>query len=154
MQNANKALMGSTASSHREVTNFQSVSGLVIEAGLACILESSEKISLTSANGALVGISLGAGLSGVANRTSVCRKGLRVPVKLKTGFDPVIGALLNIEDDTGLARAHTGSGDRYTQAVFSSGRIGGTGVTGGIAEGAVDETATVGVAYVDFPGGL
>lgn len=151
--NANHALMGGTGSSVKEVTNFQSVSGTPVEAGLACILESSGKISIDSSEGSLVGISLGKDLSDTG-RTAVCRKGLRVPVKLKSGFNPTVGAAVAIEDDTGLARAYTGSGDRYVNAVFSSGRLGGSGETGGVAEGATGDTGTIGVAYIDFPGGL
>lgn len=148
-----KVLMGTTGSSVKEVTNFDSVSGTPIEAGLVCILESSGKVSLDSSEGAKVGVSLGKDLSDT-NKTAICRKGLRVPVKLKSGFDPTIGAAVAIENDTGLARAYTGSGDAYVNAVFASGRVGGTGVTGGVAEGATSDTGTVGVAYIDFPGGL
>ncbi len=151
--NTSKALMGATASSHKEVTNFQSVSGTPIEAGLACILESTGKLSLDTSEGSLVGISLGKDLSDIG-RTAVVRKGLRVPVKLKSGFNPTIGAAVAIEDDTGLARAYTGSGDRYVNAVYASGRLGGNAATGGVVEGATTDTGTIGVAYIDFPGGL
>lgn len=151
--NASKALMGATGSSAKEVTNFLTVSGSAIEAGLAVILESSGKISLDTSEGSLVGISLGKDLSDT-NRTPVVRKGLKVPVKLKSGFNPTIGAAVAIEDDTGLARAYTGTGDRYVNAVFATGRLGGSGATGGIAEGATGDTGTVGVALIDFPGGL
>lgn len=148
-----KVLMGSTQSNVKEVTNKLSVSGTPIEAGLAVVLESTDKVSLDTSEGSLLGISLGKDLSDT-NRTAICRKGLGVPVKLKAGFDPTIGLAVAIEDDTGLARAYTGSGDRYVNAVYASGRIGGTGVTGGIVEGATTDTGTVGVAYIDFPGGL
>lgn len=151
--NASKVLMGQTQSSYKEVSNFASKSGNVVEAGLAVILEAGDEVSLDSSEGSLVGISLGKDLSDT-KRTVVCRKGLRVPVKLKAGYDPDPGEAVAIEDDTGLARAYTGTGDRYVNAVFASGRIGGTGVTGGIAEGATSEAGTVGVAYIDFPGGL
>lgn len=150
---ATHALMGSTGSNHKEVTNFLTVSGSVVEAGLACILESSGKISLDTSEGSLVGISLGKDLAHTS-RTAVCRKGVRVPIKLKASFDPTVGAQVAIEDDTGLARAYTGTGDRYVNAVFATGRLGGTGVTGGVAEGATGDTGSVGVAYIDFPGGL
>lgn len=145
--------MGSTGSSVKESTNFQSVSGTPIEAGLACILESSGKLSLDTSEGSLVGISLGKDLAD-SGRTVVCRKGLRVPVKLKAGFNPTIGAAVAIEDDTGLARAYTGTGDRYVNAVYVSGRIGGSGATGGVAEGATVDTGSVGAAYIDMAGGL
>ncbi len=152
--NASKALMGSTASNIKEVTNFESVSGAVVEAGLAVILESSGKISLDTSEGALLGISLGAGLSDVARRSAVCRKGLRVPLKLKGGYNPNIGEVVAIEDDTGLGIAYTGTGNRHVNAVFASARLGGSGATGGIVEGATSDAGTVGVAYIDFPGGL
>lgn len=148
-----KALMGSVGSSLREVSNAATVSGAAIDAGLGVIMEDDGRISLDTSEGSIVGISLGKDLSDT-NRTPFCRKGLKVPVKLKAGFDPTIGAAVAIEDDTGLARAYTGSGDRYVNAVYASGRLGGTGATGGIAEGATDETGTVGVALIDFPGGL
>lgn len=151
--NTSKVLMGSTKSNVKEVTNFQTVSGSTVEAGLACIMEDDGKISLDTSEGSLVGISLGKDLSDTG-RTVVCRKGLGVPVKLKASFDPTIGAAVAIEDDTGLARAYTGSGDRYVNAVYVSSRIGGTGVTGGVAEGATTDTGSVGVALIDFPGGL
>lgn len=151
--NADHALMGATGSSVKEVTNFATVSGSVVEAGLAVILESSGKISLDTSEGSLVGVSLGKDLSDTG-RTAVCRKGLQVPIKLKAGFNPTIGAAVAIEDDTGLARAYTGSGDRYVNAVFASGRLGGSGATGGVVEGATSDTGTIGVAMIDFPGGL
>ena len=152
MQNANHALMGSTRSSHKEVTNKLTVSGLVIEAGLCVILESSDKISLDTSEGAKHGISLGKDLSDTG-RTAVCRKGLGVPLKLKAGFDPVIGTQVYIEDDTGLGIASGGGADAVN-AVYASGRLGGTGVSGGVVEGATSDAGTVGVAYIDFPGGL
>jgi hypothetical protein len=145
--------MGSTGSSLREVSNYKSKSGAVVEAGLATILEATNEVSKDTSEGPLVGISLGKDLSDLG-RTVVCHKGLRVPVKLKAGFDPVVGAQVAIEDDTGLARAYTGSGDRKVNAVFASGRLGGSAATGGIVEGATSETGTIGVALIDFPGGL
>ncbi len=60
-------------------------------------------------------------------------------------FDPVIGGVLNLSNTTGMAIA-AGGGATATNAVFTSERI-----DGGIAE---DGTTGVGVAYVDFPGGL
>jgi len=153
MHNASQALMGSTGSSLREVSNYKSKSGAVVEAGLATILEATNEVSKDTSEGSLVGISLGKDLSDLG-RTVVCHKGLRVPMKLKAGFDPVVGAQVAIEDDTGLARAYTGSGDRKVNAVFASGRLGGSAATGGIVEGATSETGTIGVALIDFPGGL
>lgn len=144
-----KVLMGATNSNHKEVTNYDSVSGSPIAAGLAVIKESTGKISLDTSEGQLQGISLGKDLSDTA-KTAVVRKGLGVPVQLKSGFNPTVGAAVAIEDDTGLARAYTGSGDRYVNASYASGRIGGSGVNGGITE----DGSTCGAAYIDFPGGL
>lgn len=153
MHNAAHALMGSVGSSLREVSNYKSKSGTVVDAGLATILESTNEVSKDTSEGMLIGISLGKDLSDLG-RTVVCHKGLRVPVQLKSGFNPTIGAQVAIEDDTGLARAYTGSGDRKVNAVFATGRLGGSGATGGVVEGATSDTGTVGVALIDFPGGL
>lgn len=150
--NASKVLMGTTGSSEKEVTNIAgSVS--TFEAGVAVRLKSDGTPSLAQADGELLGISLGRSLSDI-DRIAVCRKGIRVPIKLTSGFNPTVGAAVAISDTTGLAKAYTGTGDRYVNAVYSSGRVGGSGATAGIAEGATTDTGTVGVAYIDFPGGL
>lgn len=153
MHNASKALMGAPGSNLREVTNYKSKSGTVVDAGLATILESTNEVSKDTSEGMLIGISLGKDLSDLG-RTVVCMKGMRVPMQLKSGFNPTIGAQVAIEDDTGLARAYTGTGDRKVNATFATGRLGGSGATGGIAEGATSDAGTVGVALIDFPGGL
>lgn len=150
---ASKALMGATSSSAKEVSNYPSVS-TVVEAGCAAILESSGKVSKDTSEGQLVGISLGKDLSD-SGRTVIARKGLGVPLKLAASFNPVIGAKVAIQDDTGLGKAYTGTGDRYVNAVYVSGRLG-TATTGtnGIAEGDLNDDGSVGVALIDFPGGL
>lgn len=154
MHNASQALMGAVGSSVREVSNYKSKSGAVVDAGCATILESTNEVSKDTSEGALVGISLGKDLSDLG-RTVVCHKGLRVPLQLKSGFNPTVGAQVAIEDDTGLGMAYSnGSGHRYVNAVYATGRLGGNGATGGIVEGATTETGTVGVALIDFPGGL
>lgn len=144
--NANEALMGASGSTAREISNFPTLSGTSIEAGLAVILEASGKVSLDTSEGSLIGISMGRDLSDTG-RTAVARKGIRVPVRLKAAFSPTIGAAVAIENDTGLARAYTGSGDRYVNAVYASGKL----TTGGIGE---DGTTGKDVALIDFPGGL
>lgn len=141
--NASKVLMGSKESSGGEVTNLPSVSDSVVEAGCAVILESTGKVSKDTSEGALVGISLGKDLAHT-NRTVVARKGLRIPVKLAAAFTPTVGARVAIQDDTGLAKAYTGTGDRYVNAVYVSGKI------TGIGEDGLDKD----VALIDFPGGL
>jgi len=150
--NSGKVLMGSKESSGGEITNYPSVSNSVVEAGCAVILESSGSVSKDTSEGNLVGISMGKDLAHT-NRTVVCRKGLRVPLKLEVGFNPTIGAQVAIKDDTGTGKAYTGTGDRYVNAVYASGRLS-TLNTGGIAEGDTNDDGTVGVALIDFPGGL
>ena len=86
-----------------EVSNYKSKGGAVVDAGLATILESDNTVSKDTSEGQLVGISLGKDLSDIG-RTVVCHKGLRVPIQLKSSFNPTIGAQVAIEDDTGLAR--------------------------------------------------
>lgn len=142
-QNTSQVAMGSTGSSVKEVTNHigERAAGLVLR------LKSDDTLSITKADGNLLGVSLGKSLSDTA-RTAVCRKGLRVPVQLKAGFDPDIGAVVSVDDATGLA---AGDGTRTAvNAHYVTGRIGGTGVNGGQQE----DGTTVGVAMIDFPGGL
>jgi len=143
-----KVLMGSTGSSYKEVSNHIGV----IEAGVAVRLKSDDTLSTALADGSLLGISLGKDLSDIG-RTAICRKGIRVPIKLTAAFDPAIGGAVCIDDVTGLAKA-TGGGVTTTAGTWATGRVGGTGVAGGVVEGATSDTGTVGVAYADFPGGL
>lgn len=143
--NPNLALMGATLSDEKEVTNHKGT----IDAGVMVRLTSGNAIVIPKADGGLLGISIGKDLSGIG-RTAVCRKGLRVPLKLTASFDPAIGGAVNISDTTGLGIAAGGGATTYN-GVYSSGRIGGTGVNGGISE---NDKALVGCAYIDFPGGL
>lgn len=142
--NPNQMLMGATQSNVKEVTNKKGT----IEAGLLVRLKSDDTISLAKADGEVLGISLGRDMSDTG-RTAICRKGLRVPVKLATDFNPTIGAPVSFSDTTGEA---VGSGGTALNAVFVSGRLGGSGANGGIAE--VSQEDTVGVALIDFAGGL
>lgn len=131
-------LMGTTKSSIKEVTNKKGA----IAAGTGTRLKSDDTITTAKADGELLGISLGVDLSDT-DRTAICVKGLKVPVLLKAEFDPTIGAVVELDDVTGLA---TGDGDKTAvNAVYVSERI-----AGGINEAG----ETVGVALVDFPGGL
>ena len=148
---ATHALMGATGSSHKEVTNLKGAT--VIEAGLRVCLKNDGTPSIAKSDGAPIGISLGRDLSD-SGRTVVCRKGLKVPVKLASGFNPAIGAQVAISDTTGEAKTYTGSGDSYINAVYGTGRLGGSGATGGVAETATTDSGTVGVALIDFPGGV
>ncbi len=147
--NSLRVLMGSTGSSVKEVTNYPGAATL--EAGLVAHAKSDGTVTKAKSDGSPVGVSLGNDLSG-GTRTAVCRKGLRVPIKLKTGFNPTIGAIVEIDDAEGYA---TGDGSKTAvNAIFVSGRLD-TTTKGGIAEGATSgETGTIGVAIIDFPGGL
>lgn len=147
--NANKVLMGSTGSNIKEATNYPGAA--VLEAGLVAHAKSDGTVTKAKADGSPVGVSLGADLAH-STRSVVCRKGLKVPLKLKAGFNPTVGAAVLIDDAEGYG---TGDGtNTAVNAVYATGRLGGSGATGGIAEGASTDTGSVGVALIDFPGGL
>lgn len=145
VHNASKVLMGSTGSNIRDVSNRKGA----ISAGAAVRLKSDGTITTAKADGQTLGVSLGKDLSDT-DKTAICRKGLRVPLQLTTGFNPTEGAAVTIDDITGLGKA-AGAGVTAFNGVFSTGRVGGSGVNAGYAE---DGVTTVGVAYIDFPGGL
>lgn len=142
MHDSAKVVMGATVSNIREATSQQGS----IAAGLAVRKKSDGTITTALADGSLLGISLGKDLSNT-DFTAICRKGLGVPVKLKSGFTtPVIGAQVAIDDTTGEALAYTGSGDSYVNAIYASG-----------PKTAINEDGTEtanGCALIDFPGGL
>jgi hypothetical protein len=138
MHDPTKVVMGSTGSNHRVVQNYVGTRA----AGLILRLKTADgTLSITKADGELLGVSLGKDLSDT-NRTAVCRAGLKVPVLLKAGYDPTPGAVVEVDDATGLA---TGDGTKTaTAGIFASGRL------VGIAE----DGTTVGVALVDMEGGI
>lgn len=144
MHDPNKVLMGTTGSNHKVVENYVGA----IAAGIAVRLKSDDgTLSTTKAHGEWLGVSLGKDLSDT-DRTAICRSGLMVPIQLKASFNPVPGAVVEIDDATGLA---TGDGSKTASAaVYATGRVGGSGVNAGIAESG----STVGVAYIDMEGGL
>lgn len=151
MQNVDEVLMGTTQSSARSVTNEKGE----IEAGIAVRKKSDDTLSILKADGELIGISLGQSLSFNA-RTAICRKGLRVPLKLTAGFNPTVGAQVHISDTTGLGIA-AGAGATGVNATYGApyegatgARIGGAGASGGIGEDGLAK----GAAFIDFPGGL
>jgi hypothetical protein len=135
---ATKVLMGATQSSFKNVDNHKGV----IAAGTACRLKSDDTLSIASADGNLLGVSLGADLSSIG-WTSICRKGSKVPVLLTSAFTPVIGAQVNISDTTGKAGT-AGAGFTAVNAVYVS----------GILTGMLEDGTTDNVALIDFPGGL
>lgn len=139
--NAAKIPMGATQSSDKTVDNMLGA----IDAGKIVRLKSDGTISLALADGSAIGISLGKSLSDTS-RTAICRKGLKVPILLTSGFSPAIGAQVAISDTTGLAKAYTGSGDSYVNATYAS--------TKKIAVLEDGTEVADGVAYIDMPGGL
>lgn len=110
-------------------------------AGLCCHLDDDGDLSLAAADGAKLGISLGKSLSD-HKRTSVARKGKKIPILLANGFTPTVGAQVQISTTTGKAVA---SGTAVN-AVYVSGTLTAYDEDGvAIADGA---------AYIDFIGGL
>lgn len=137
---ASKIQMGSTRSNIREVDNRKGV----IDAGLIVRLKSDETISIASADGSALGISLGKDLSNIG-RTAIARKGLGVPVLLTNGFTPTVGAQVNISNTTGKAGT-AGAGFTAMNATYASAKL------TAIAEDG--STIADGCALIDFPGGL
>lgn len=80
LHNASKVLMGSTQSSDRTVGCYDSDPATFI-AGLATRLKSDGKLSLSSGDGSLIGVSAGKSLSDI-KKTAVVRCGNRVPLQL------------------------------------------------------------------------
>lgn len=134
-----KVLMGAGQSSAKEIDNKKGT----IEAGLVVRLKSDDTISVAAADGAILGLSMGKDLSEIG-RTAIARKGLALPIKLASGFEPAVGAQVAISDTTGEAKAYTGSGDSYVNAVYKSAKL--TGIS--------EAGTSVDVALIDFPGGL
>lgn len=138
---ATKIPMGSTQSSFRDVDNMAGA----IAAGTLVRQKSDGTISTALADGSAIGISLGKSLSDTS-RTAIVRSGLKVPILLTSGFSPAIGAQVAVSDTTGLAKAYTGTGDSYINAVYASAK-----------KIAVLEDGTEvadGAAYIDMPGGV
>ena len=139
MNNVNETLMGAGRSNIKEVSNIKGK----IEAGLIVRLKADGKPSLLKADGEALGLSMGNDLS-ATDFTAVARKGLDLPIKLASGFVPVIGAQVSVSDTTGEAMAYTGAGDTYVNAIYKSGKIVGLGEDG----------LNKDVALIDFIGGL
>lgn len=134
----NVILMGSTHSNHKQVDDMAGE----VEAGVAVRKKSDGSLSTAKADGQLLGISLGRSLSR-NNRSAICRKGLLVPLKLASGFEPVVGETVYIDDTTGLGTA-SGASATAVNAIYRSVKKTGKGEDG------LDKD----VALIDFPGGL
>lgn len=134
---ATKVLMGNVASSFKVVDNHVGA----IAAGLAVRLKSDDTISVAEADGSLLGISLGKGLSDVS-RTAIVREGSGVPILLTNSFTPTVGAQVKIDATTGKASTDgTGVNAVYASSVKTAILEDGTEVSNGCA-------------LIDFPGGL
>lgn len=141
---ATKVQMGSTNSNIREVTS-QAGNPATFKAGLVLCQKSDGSLSLASADGSTIGVSLGVSQS-ETQRTAICREGVGVPVLLTNGFTPTVGAQVAVSNTTGKAKAYTGTGDRYVNAFYQ------TSTKTAIAEDG--STEADGCALIDFPGGL
>lgn len=132
--------MGSHGSNILESDNWAG-DPATFKAGLCCHLDDDGDLDLAAAAGGKLGISLGRSLSD-HKRTTVARKGKRVPILLDTGLEPVVGAQVQISTTTGKAVA---SGTAVN-AIYVSGLL-----------TAYDEDGTAiadGAALIDFIGGL
>lgn len=136
---ASKIQLGTTFSNIKDVDNLAGT----VEAGLIVRRKSDGTLSIASADGLPVGISLGSGMSG-NGRTAIARRGLSVPVQLTDAFNPAVGAQVHISDTTGKAVA-AGAGATGMNATYASTR------KTGIKE---DGASEVGAAYIDMVGGL
>jgi hypothetical protein len=141
---SDKVLLGATNSSFKSVDNVPGT----IAAGKVVHAKSDGTFTTAIADGVAIGVSVGKDLSDIG-RTAVCRRGIGVPILLTAGLDPVIGTQVSIDDTLGVAKA-AGAGATAVNAVYASGRVGGSGQNKGIDE----DGNLVGVAYIDFPGGL
>lgn len=138
--NPNVVVLGSTRGNIKEIGNRKGY----IAAGIAVRLKSDGTISTASADGGLLGISVGRDLSNTG-RTAIAYKGIGVPIRLTAAFTPTLGAPVGIDNVTGLAKA-AGAGVTTVNAVYSA-----LLSDGGLKE--EDGTATP-CALIDFPGGL
>lgn len=141
MHDATKVLMGQTCSNHKEIDNRPGDPSTFV-AGLAVRLKSDDTLSLTSSDGALLGVSAGRSLSST-NRVAIVRKGIRVPIIVASGTNPSVGGQVTISNSTGKA-ASSGTAVNAVYAVV--------GLTGIDEDGNAIATDTV--ALIDFPGGL
>lgn len=134
-----KVLLGSTKSSFKVIDN--SVGS--IEAGLVVHQKSDGTISVAKADGSILGVSIGKDLSD-AGRTNVVRAGLGVPVLVKSGQTPVLGAQVAIHDTTGDAGTVGETNFTAVNAVYV--KVGLTGIK--------EDGTTATVALIDMQGGL
>jgi hypothetical protein len=138
--NPNIVLLGTTRGNIKEIGNRKGT----IAAGTAVRLKSDDTISSASADGGLLGISVGKDLSDIGY-TAIAYKGVGIPILLTAAFTPVLGAAVGIDNVTGKAKA-AGGGVTTVNAVYSQ----------LLTDGALSEdgVTVVTCALIDFPGGL
>lgn len=140
MHSATTLYLGTHKSNIMESQNFAADPATFL-AGLCGHLKSDGTISLASADGSKVGISLGKSLSDT-KRTTFVSKGLKVPLLLANGFTPVIGAQVQISTTTGKAVASGTAVNAFYRELPTT---------------VYDEDGALvadGAALIDFPGGL
>lgn len=148
MHDATKVLLGATGSSSKDISVNDS-DPATFPAGTAVRLKSDGKLTVTKAQGQLIGISLGVSLSDT-KKTAVARSGLAVPILLTDDEDDyayvVQGEKVWIDDVTGKANIEDDETETTTvsDAVYVS----------GVLDGVKSDGTTVKVALVDMPGGL
>jgi hypothetical protein len=101
MHSSTKVQMGTTGSSDRNVSNHAG-DPATFEAGLVVHLKSDDTLSLASADGSKMGVSLGRSQSNT-KRVAFCRTGTDVPLQVTNGFTPTVGAQVQISTTTGKA---------------------------------------------------
>lgn len=140
MHNASVIYMGSTRSKVKEVISKDGDPATFL-AGLCVHQKSDGTLSLASADGSKIGISLGRSLSNT-KKTAICAKGLEVPILLANGFTPTVGAQVQISTTTGKAvSSGTAVNAYYATSTLTAYDEDGTA----IADGA---------ALINMPGGL
>jgi len=132
--------MGLAKSNVKEVEN-RAGNPATFLAGLCVHLKSDGTLSLASADGSKLGISMGRSLSDT-QRTAIARKGLGIPILLTNSFTPTVGAQVQISTTTG-------------KAVSSGTAVNAVYVTSTLTAYDEDGVAIAdGAALIDFPGGL
>lgn len=134
-----KVVLGGKQSSIAEIGNRK---GTAL-AGTAVRQKSDGTMSTISTDGRLIGISMGRDLSD-AGFTSIAYRGEEIPVLLGAAFTPVIGAVVYIDNATGLAKASATDATAVNATYHSS-------IKSGLPEGG---GSSVACALIDFPGGL
>ncbi len=138
MHDATKVLLGVPKTNDSAVDNLKGT----IAAGLVVRHKSDGTISVAAADGPPRGVSLGTSLSGL-DRTSMARRGLKIPLILTAAFTPTLGAQVHISDTTGKGIA-SGAGATGMNATYASGLL--TGIQ--------EDGTEIPAALIDMPGGL